>query len=53
MIKEVVKELGAFTILLALSLFFFSVITFIMFRAVEEIKGKTKGCVEYFSIAQD
>jgi len=53
MIKEVVKELGSFTILLGISLFFFSVITFMMFRSVEQLKGKTTGKVKYFAIAQD
>jgi len=53
MIKEVIKELGSFTILLFVSLFFFSVITFVMFRSVEEISGKTKGTAKYYTIAQD
>jgi len=47
MIKEVIKELGSFTFLLFITLFFFSVITFIMYRAVERATGKTKGIVEY------
>ena len=45
MIKEVIKELGSFTILLFISLFFFSVLTFTLLRTVEEAKGKTKGKV--------
>lgn len=54
MIKEVIKELGSFTILLFISLFFFSVITFRMFQANEENQGTAKeDRVKYYTIAAD
>lgn len=53
MIKEVIKDLASFTFLLLVSLFFFSVLTFIMFAAIAEEDGKEADLIKYYKIATD